>query len=426
MGLVSRGRVPGHRVSGVFLCVLLTGSVGSSLGADTNADPVSNGFGSTVPSDHFVQSFQQEVSRQLQAAISQADQSQAARLKEFEVQQKSLEDQLREIRQELTAGARPGVSTSDRSFGIFSGSTGSEQDAPRVNQRQIGAGKSAEAQADDFYPLGLEKFASDTADATDALAPRADWLVGGNSLLATNLIPTPNALDNRSVNSGRRRPDSNIAPHGFIEGRLLNGVVAIVGGPERESIVALSGSYQSANGFRAYLDGCLALVQGRPELPAGRIDFKLSRLTCNFPDGASRTWDTAGWLVDTDGIRGLRATIVENAGRKALAAAAGGALGGVGQRLSQQQYQVNSFTTSSTGGVGGSSSSFVGSVGRDALGGAATGGANALTQSIDDYYRLYSPSLQVGGGTPVTVVLANDLRLPASGRQVSQTHLAPH
>ena len=115
----------------------------------------------------------------------------------------------------------------------------------------------------------------------------------------------------------------------------------------------------------------------------------------------------------------MRAVIVDNTGRKAAVAAAGGAIGGLGQRLSQQQYQFSN----GPGGIG-SSTTFTGSPGRDASGGAATGAANALGQSIADYYNLYAPSLQVGGGTPVTVVLANDLRLPPSGRDLSETHLA--
>lgn len=210
---------------------------------------------------------------------------------------------------------------------------------------------------------------------------------------------------------------ANLSPHGFVEGRLLNGVVAVVGGPERESIVALTGRYRAANGFFTDLDGCFALVQGRPDLAAGRIDFKVSRLTCNFPDGASKTWDISGWLVDRDGIRGLRAAIVQNVGRKALVATAGGALAGFGQRLSQQQYQVNASPL-------GSSTSFIGNATRDALGSSATGAANAMGQSIADYYNLYAPSLQVGGGTPATLIIANELKFPASAVRLTQTHTA--
>jgi conjugal transfer pilus assembly protein TraB len=153
-------------------------------------------------------------------------------------------------------------------------------------------------------------------------------------------------------------------------------------------------------------------------LPAGRIDFKLARLTCNFPDGASKTWDVAGWLVDPDGIRGVRARIVQNAGRKAVVAAGGGALSGLGRRLSHEQYQINA-------GALASSSTFIGNATHDALGGSAEGAAVALGQSIADYYNLYAPSLQVGGGTLVSLVIANELKFPASGRGLTETHTTP-
>ncbi len=342
-------------------------------------------FGTATPTEKFVQSFQQQVTQQLQSALSQAGQEQDARLHRFELeQQQRAREQNEALQRALDAAVTSRAPAAQ------------DADPPRVNVR---------------HARESEPSAAGVAALAD-LAPEAAPPPPAESYPREAAVPPER--------NGRTRPrpgDANVAPHGFIEGRLLNGVVAVVGGPDRESVVALSGRYQSANGFVSDLDGCFALVQGRPELAAGRIDFKLSRLTCNFPDGASRTWDTAGWVVDADGIRGVRATIVQSADRKAAVAAAGGALAGVGQHLSQQQYQVRAGPTVS-------SSSFVGSPGADAAGGAAAGAANALGQSIADYYNLYAPSLQVGGGTQVTVVLANELKLPASGREASQTRAA--
>jgi len=390
-------------LAAVLLAAVLLAPVTAprAAGADDasgNAAPAGTSFGSATPSDKYVQAFQQQVSQQLQSALAQANDTQESRLRGFEQQQRQLEDQLRAVEQSLAGGNAAGAAASAALPDI---------EAPHVYARQAKAPEAASDSASDPLagllpgPLGTQSAESGAALAA-APAPYDERM--GN-LAATARSPRPR--------------DANIAPHGFIDGRLLNGVVAVLGGPDRESIVALSGNYQSANGFVSNLDGCLALVQGKPEIAAGRIDFKLSRLTCNFANGASRTWDASGWLVDADGIRGLRAVIVDNSARKAAVAAAGGAVGGLGQRLSQQQYQV------SAGPVAlGSSSTFTGSPARDALGGAGTGAANALGQSIADYYNLYTPSLQVGGGTPVTVVLANDLRLPPAGRDISQTHTA--
>lgn len=380
------------------------------------ADAPSN-FGSATPSDRFVQSFQQQVSQQLQSAIQQSSEAQEARLREFEQQQRALGEQLQALQQAVGSGASPG--------GHASSGEESGWQQPQVNVRRSStpeAGDGPVASPSSPLPAALGGWLGaprgsaaglDTSEAARASPSGSDGYAA----------PASSPIGLRAGRAG----DPNIAPHGFIEGRLLNGVVAVVGGPDRESVVALTGGYQSANGFVDDLDGCFALVQGKPEIAAGRIDFKLSRLTCNFADGASRTWDTAGWLVDADGIRGVRATIVENASRKAAVAAAGGALGAVGMRLSQEQYQVNSVSGAAGAlnpAVTGTSSTFVGSTAGDVLGGAATGAANSLNQSISDYYNLYSPSLQVGGGTPVTVVLANDLRVPPSGRALTQTHTA--
>jgi TolA-binding protein len=349
--------------------------------AGSSADPPAANFGGAVPSDRFVHDFQRQVVQQLQTTLNQASREQDERLKRFEQQAQQLREQSDAIKRDLDQM---------QSRASDSAEPGSDP-APRINVRL----------AHEVPPPG------DLATGHTRIPDAATIATGTQGSSTTASRPVRN-----------RPTEANLSPHGFAEGTLLNGVVAVVGGPERESVVALSGNYLAANGFTTDLDGCFALVQGRPELPAGRIDFKVARLTCNFPDGASKTWDVAGWLVDPDGIRGVRARIVQNAGHKALVAATGGALSGFGRRLSQEQYQYNSGTL-------GSSASFIGNATHDALGGSAEGAANALSQSIADYYNMYAPSLQVGGGTQVSLVIANELKFPSSGRSATQTHSVP-
>jgi conjugal transfer pilus assembly protein TraB len=401
-------------------------TAGVSVPGAASTTAASN-FGAAMPSDRFIQSFQQQLSQQLQSAISQANETQESRLRGFEDEQKELGAQIQALKQSIDAGnAQGGARAAAGARPEEPPADALDAEPPRVNVRRPASADVTEADVGITTGSAAGTGAAPLASILGGMGGMGGAAVLGDPALAFDALHAGGAPDEGSGlrgttarARGSRAGDANISPHGFVEGRLLNGVVAVVGGPDRESVVALSGNYQSANGFLADLDGCFALVQGKPEIAAGRIDFKLSRLTCNFADGASRTWDTAGWLVDADGIRGVRAVIVENAGRKAAVAAAGGAIGGVGQRLSQQQYQIDSINN----GVGvGTSSTFIGSAGRDALGGAASGAANALGAAINDYYNLYTPSLQVGGGTPVTVVLANDLRVPASGRDITATH----
>jgi len=389
-----------------------------SNAADPNPGEVQDApsFGTATPTEKFVQSFQQQVSQQLQSSLAQSSEAQESRFRSVEQQQREMDGHIQALEQSLAAvhasSSHPGQDPDGLNVAAM---PGMDVEPPRVNVRKAISADVASGGLPGMGPGLIPALLSGQA---------GDGAMTGSGLNSASAQPAAQA-DGRpysnlqSFTGYGRSSDANVAPHGFIEGRLLNGVVTQQGGPERESIVALTGEYQSANGYTADLDGCFALVQGRPEIATGRIDFKLSRLTCNFRDGASRTWDASGWLVDADGIRGVRATIVDNTGRKAAVAAGGGAIGGIGQRISQQQYEIN-------GGPAGfaPSTSFAGNAGRDALGGAASGAANALGQSITDYYNLYGPSLQVGGGTHVTVVLANDLRLPYSGRDISQTHVA--
>jgi hypothetical protein len=404
----------------LVLVALISQPAGSGQGRTTtrSAAPATGGetstaFGSSAPGDKFIQAFQQQVTQELHATLDYARREQEQQLRQSELRQREQAAEQLETIQRIVAESHPSPQSPQSPRAPFGqqrpedDGDGAAIEAPRIHLRAVRArDDSAGAPADDDIPPGARP-----GFALDPAAVRAIESSG-----------TADAQPGRvTVGLGSRdapRPGApNIAPHGFIEGRLLNGVVAVVGGADRESIVALSGPYQAANGFDTNLDGCFALVQGRPEAAAGRIDFKVSRLTCNFDDGASKTWDVAGWLVDSDGIRGLRATIVQSLDKKAAVAALGGAVGGIGRRLSQQQYQSNA-------GPAGSTSSFIGNPARDAAGGAAEGAASAIQQSIGDYYQLFAPSLQVGGGTPVTVVIANELAVPPSGRSATSTHAA--
>ena len=352
-------------------------------------------FGSSTASENFVHAFQQRVTEELHVALDSARRDEDRRLQEFEQRSRAqAAEQFDAMRRAVAEARGPEAANVDR---LGSSGAATDETAPRVHTR-TGPADTATAEA------ATDRFAL----TPDDIRRLEEGSSGAPTRLTVGLSPR----------GAPRAGDADIAPHGFVDGRLLNGVVAVVGGPERESIVALTGSYEAANGYRSALDGCFVLVQGRPEAASGRIDFKASRLTCNFPDGASKTWDVSGWLVDGDGIRGIRATIVQNLDKKAAVAGLGGAVGGIGHRLSQQQYD-NGVTP-----LGGASAIFRGSSAVDALGGAGEGAANAIQQSIGEYFQLFAPTLQVGGGTAVTVVLANELALPDSGRGLTTTHAA--
>lgn len=205
-----------------------------------------------------------------------------------------------------------------------------------------------------------------------------------------------------------------IPPNGFVRGRLLNGVVATVGDAPTAFLVALEGSYKAANGYTVNLNGCMATVEGRPNLAAGRIDGKPAEITCNFEqEGRVQTWQVAGWLVDAaDGIRGLNSVIVDNTGKKITAAALAQSLAVAGQTLNEAQY---SSSSSSSGSI----RTFTGSPEKAIAGGALSGAGQGLNNAIAEHYALYKPTLQKGANSPVTLVITNELPVPQQGTHIT-------
>lgn len=206
-----------------------------------------------------------------------------------------------------------------------------------------------------------------------------------------------------------------IPPQGFVKGRLLNGVVATVGDAPTAFLVALEGSYKAANGYTVNLNGCMATVEGRPNLAAGRIDGKPAEVTCNFEkEGRTQTWPVSGWIVDaTDGIRGLSSIIVDNTGKKITASALAAALAAAGTALNESQYSTNNSTT-------GTNKTFTGSPSTVLTGGAVAGAGQGLTNAINEHYALYKPTLQKGANAEVTLVITNELTVPPQGSHITR------
>jgi conjugal transfer pilus assembly protein TraB len=218
---------------------------------------------------------------------------------------------------------------------------------------------------------------------------------------------------------GSTKSEPNIAPNGIVEGRTLNGVVAVAGAQPSTIMVKLEGRYLNANGHVANLDGCVVYAEGRANIPSGRVMGKPARMTCNFQDHSSKTWDVSGTIMDEDGVEGIAGVLVDNAGKKFAGAAAAGAVAIAGNTLSRSQTQTFS-------GPAGASTAFTGSVGTDVAGGILQGAGNEVSKQMQDYYNQYASSVQTGAGHKVTVVLLDELIVPESGREITQTRSIPN
>ena len=237
---------------------------------------------------------------------------------------------------------------------------------------------------------------------------------GGFTGTPDDVKPIPGAVAEavNAVVDVKKAGALSIPPNGFIKGRTLNGVVAVVGAQPKGFLVKLTGRYQAANGFVVNLDGCTSYVEGRADLSAGRIVGKPATLTCNFADGSSKTWQVSGYIVDQDGIEGLVGVVNDNGGKKLAGAAAASGISLAGSALSRAQ-------TSTFAGAGGATSAFTGSIGQDIAGGLVQGAGSEVGKQVLDHYNNYQASVQVGGGVNVTLVLLNELSVPESGKAIT-------
>jgi Skp family chaperone for outer membrane proteins len=211
-----------------------------------------------------------------------------------------------------------------------------------------------------------------------------------------------------------------IPEDGFVKGRLLNGVVAQQGGEFRYTHIKLQGDYTSANNFRQNVDGCVVRGQAYAAYAEGRIMVKPIQLTCTLPNKRTRSWATAGYVVDvSDGIEGIAATIVPNQGLRVAAAGAAAGIEKLGSIVSQlESTQVYS---PSTGQI---ASAVTGNKPRALAGGVVQGVGAGLREEVQGYFDLYKPTVQVGGGGWVTVFLHTESELPEGGEAISTVQSA--
>lgn len=283
-----------------------------------------------------------------------------------------------------------------------------ELDEERARSAALSAAAGAAPAGPAAEPLRIggalpEGASTGSALIVDAVPASADGAARGGFGTATPAAP------------GQGFARAVVPPNGFVRGRLLSGMVATHGAQPTAALVRLEGAYRTANGFVVDLNGCMLAAEASANLAAGRIEGKPARLTCNFTDGRSQTWDVGGWLVDgDDGIRGVRGTIVSNEEKKIALRSFGAALDAAGRVMVQDQM---TFQTSPIGTVG----TMTGDAGRAVAGGALSGAGAALNEEIQNYYKLFAPSIQVGAQTAVTVVLTNPLELPTEGAYVAET-----
>jgi hypothetical protein len=233
-------------------------------------------------------------------------------------------------------------------------------------------------------------------------------------------MPSPGDMPS-SVALAQTGSDPFVLPQdGWAEGRLINGVVTTQGGEFRYAQIKLHGLYHSANGYEHNIDGCVVLGESSADIAAGRINIKPIKLTCTLPNSRTKTWQTAGYVVDSrDGIQGIVATLVNSGESKLAAASAAGLIQGGGAFYAQRSL-TNTFSPT----TGSAASILTGNPTNALIGGAVGSAGGALGQEVQNYYSAFRPTVQTGGGVDVVVFITTPMSLPVGGEAISTVRAA--
>ncbi len=286
----------------------------------------------------------------------------------------------------------------------------SQRTSPAESQASPGASNAAQE-----VPNDVRRATPTPIHSMEESDPSASGPFLGSSAEARRGAGQSTRLDESERPQAKANEPFVIPESGFVQGRLLNGVVAKHTGEFVYTHIKLAGRYTSANHHTQDLDSCIVLGEAYAAIAEGRIKVKPIKLVCTLPSGRTRTWKTSGYVVDaTDGIEGIAATLVNNQERRVLAVAGAAALERIGTVVTQRETtQAYSPTT------GQATSVLTGQAARAFGGGALDGLGRGLQQEVREYFDLFKPTAQIGGGGLLTVFLHTESELPEGGEVLS-------
>lgn len=211
--------------------------------------------------------------------------------------------------------------------------------------------------------------------------------------------PAPTTPRFRSLAfSGATRSRSVHIPAGsFGEATLLSGVFAPTGGEPLPVLLRLDAALIGPNRTRLRLPEALLVGKAVGDANSRRATIQIDTLSAATGSGRIHEVKANGWLIDDDGLQGLRGTYVWRADEIVALAAATGALSAGADALA-----AGEVTTSITP-LGGTTSVVSGDPARLAGYRAAGGAAARLSEVISDRLKEVIPAIHVPNGRKVTV-----------------------
>lgn len=154
------------------------------------------------------------------------------------------------------------------------------------------------------------------------------------------------------------------------------------------------------------LRSCFALGSGYGELSAERVYVRLARLSCvDRDDRLVLSVPIQGYIVDSDGVLGLRGQVVDRQGARLGKALLAGFAEGLSSALGGAQGTITSSVLGNTTSVTGSEA-----MRASGLAGASTAAGQLAEFYLNEAQNIF-PVITVAGGRTATIVITEDVGL---------------
>lgn len=331
------------------------------------------------------------------AAVSEArENSYAKSANEIISNQKSINDGLKKMEQRLTEieqKTQKTIPDSSLSVATPAQSASIAPDMTNYNAEAIRVGAAPEVYTSGRVSGGEERYSK--APVTSGMG-----FIARTTSRGPEIISFPVASDSAKEEAGVVLPVGS-----YVKAKIIAGTDATTGEPDP---VLLQLDYSSIlpNQRKLDLSGCFMTAKAQADLSTERVKMKTLKLSCVSKRGLVFEKEVNGYVADDkDNKFAVSGPVNSKQGRVASMAFLAAVVEGVGKAV--QQAQTSQQTT-----LGGSQAVVTGDEQKYLAGGAASNAAGMVAQWYLKQAESLLPSITVGSGRDVWIVVLDNVNLP--------------
>lgn len=221
----------------------------------------------------------------------------------------------------------------------------------------------------------------------------------GGSPKGSNLISFPVKAESKT--------EGVVLPAGsYVKAKVLTGV-DVPEGKTYPVLMVLDFSYIAPNDHKVDLTGCFMIAKAEGDLSTERVQMQATKMSCVSKKGKMFERTVNGFVADDkDGSFAMQGKVNSKQGRVAAMAFMSGVVEGVGKAVQAAQ------STQSTNAFGGGTSLMTGDSTKYAVAGGASNAAGMVAQWYLQQAQNLSPTVEVGSGRDVWIVMNDKVKLP--------------